>query len=100
MVNADSAAVRKRVRKIGRQYGYAAAFRGTGAAFQHAIAGRRRGALAFAPGPPPRPEVNAVERHAAPEQERGQIEAQVVALQARVVSQDLMRRYAIRGAAE
>ena len=100
VVDAHGAAVRERVGEIGREHGHAAALGRGGAAFHGAITLGDHRALALGPRPPPGAQINAVERHAAPEQERGQIEPQVVAFEARVVSQDLARRQLIRRAAQ
>ena len=91
IVDAHGAAVRQRKGKVRREHGDPAAARCARAAFHHAMAGGNHGMFAPLPGPPPRAQVDAVERHAAPEEQRGQIEAQMMALQARVVGQDLVR---------
>ena len=98
VVDAHGAAVRQRKGKVRREHGDAAAAGGAGAAFDYAMAGGNDGVLAPLPGPPARAQVDAVERHAAPEEQRGQVEAQMMALQAGVVRQDLMRGQPVSGA--
>ncbi len=70
----------------------------TGAAFHHAMAGGNDGAFAPLPRPPAGAQVDAVERHAAPEEQRREVEAQMMALQAGVVGEDLMRGQPVGGA--
>ena len=47
-----------------------------------------------------RAQVDAVQRYASPEEERGKIEAQVMTLEARVVGEDFVRGEAVGGAAQ
>src|ERR1019366_10808369 len=98
--NADGAAVRERIRVIRREHGHAAATRRARAAFDDARALRHHGALAFGPGPPPPAEIDAVERNAAPEEQRRQIETQVMTIELRIVSQNFAGRQSVRRAAE
>ena len=100
VVDAHGSAVGEGKGEVGREDGDAAAAFGARAAFHDAGAGGDHGTLALLPGPPSRAQVDAVQRYAAPEEQRGKIEAQVMALQARVVGQDFVRGEAVGGAAE
>ena len=92
--------MRERVGEVGREHGHAAAPGRGVAAFDGAIPLGDERAVALGPGPKPGAQVDAVEGHAAPEQERGESGPQVMAFEARVVGQDLARRQLIRRAAQ
>ncbi len=92
--------MRERIGKVRREHGDARTFGRAGTAVEDAMARGRDGALSLRKRPPPRAEINALQRHSAPEKERRQVGPQMVALQPRVVRQNFARRQAIGGTAQ
>ena len=92
--------VRQRKREVGREHRHPPPPRLTRPPSIRAIPRGRHATLALLPRPPPRTQIDPVQRHPRQNSKRRQIQPQMMPLQPRVVRQNLVRSQTIRGAAQ